>query len=44
VNKPTIPQENSDLMSLVKRNDRRFLVKWLIFTALCLIPAIAVFP
>jgi hypothetical protein len=44
VNKPTIPQENSDLLSLVNRNDRRFLVKWLIFTALCLIPAIAVFP
>ncbi len=40
---PTIPAENTDLISLVKERDRRFLLKWLITTALLVILAVAFF-
>lgn len=40
---PVIPAENTDLISMVKDRDRRFLLKWLIITALCLVLAIVFF-
>jgi hypothetical protein len=40
---PTLPAENTDLISLVKERDRRFLLKWLISTALLMIPTVAFF-
>ncbi len=36
---PVIPAENTDLISMVKDRDRRFLLKWLITTALTAILA-----
>ena len=40
---PVIPAENHDLIALVKANDRRFLVKWLITTALMAVLAAVCF-
>ncbi len=40
---PVIPTENTDLISIVKANDRRFLLKWLIITAICLALTIVFF-
>ena len=40
---PVIPAENPDLIAIVKANDRRFLLKWLIITAVCLVLAIVFF-
>ena len=40
---PTIPRGNPDLIALVQKNDRRFFTKWLILTAVFLIPAILFF-
>ena len=40
---PVIPAENPDLIALVKANDRRFLVKWLITTALMAVLAVVCF-
>ena len=43
MNQPTIPAENSDLIALVEKNRRRFLTKWLVLTAVFLVPAVAFF-
>lgn len=43
MNRPTIPAENPDLITLVAKNRRRFITKWLILTAVFLIPAVAFF-
>lgn len=43
MNKLTIPAENHDLAALVQKNDRRFYTKWLVLTAVCLVPAVAFF-
>ena len=43
MNTPVIPAENTDLLSLVRKNDRRFLIKWSVTTALLLALAIAFF-
>ena len=40
---PTIPAENHDLISLVVSNRRRFIRKWILLTAVFLIPAVAFF-
>ncbi len=40
---PTIPAENTDLIALVKERDRRFLLKWLISTAILTALAVAFF-
>ena len=40
---PTIPAENPDLIALVESNRRRFIRKWLILTAVFLVPAVAFF-
>lgn len=40
---PVIPAENTDLISMVKDRDRRFLLKWLITTALTAILAAVCF-
>ena len=38
---PAIPAENLDLITLVESNRRRFVRKWLILTAVFLVPAVA---
>ena len=43
MNPPVIPAENPDLIDLVKKRDRRFLVSWLTATALTTALAIACF-
>ena len=43
MNLPIIPTENPDLIALVTSNRRRFIRKWLILTAVFLIPAVAFF-
>ena len=40
---PSLPAENHDLISLVVSNRRRFIRKWLILTAVFLVPAVAFF-
>ena len=41
--RPTIPAENPDLIALVESNRRRFVRKWLILTAVFLVPSVAFF-
>ena len=43
MNPPIIPAENADLAALVKERDRRFLLKWLITTAVLAVPTVAFF-
>ena len=43
MNPPVIPAENPDLIDLVKKRDRRFLVSWLTATALTTALAVACF-
>lgn len=43
MNPPVIPAENPDLIDLVKKRDRRFLVSWLTVTALTTALAVACF-
>ena len=40
---PSLPAENHDLITLVVSNRRRFIRKWLLLTAVFLIPAVAFF-
>ena len=40
---PSLPAENHDLISLVASNRRRFIRKWILLTAVFLIPAVAFF-
>ena len=40
---PSLPAENHDLISLVVSNRRRFIRKWILLTAVFLIPAVAFF-
>lgn len=44
MNQPKIPYENPDIQAIAKQTNRRFLVKWLITTAVFLMLAVAFFP